>query len=418
MSEEVMREDLKMHFDYDDDQIIELRHKIIEDIAHKSYPKIGKIKLENFHFDQLNVKYIKEEKVSVLPDEIKLKIDEEENTLVLKDGNIIFSNLDDEFKKVKIVSYYDAVNNNDEEALRIFKENFIKVDDDKLKRLNSAYQNSALLIHIPKNVVVNEALKLHIIGQYSDLVHHTTIISEASSEFTIVEKIHNFNSIKVNYVSEVRVDENAKLNYIGIDRLTEDTVAFIDRSGLVKDDGSLIYALGQLNDGNTVSNNVIKLIGKNAYCESRNVLFTDKESIHAITVNVEHLSPYSVGTITNHGIVKDNGVLHVDGIGKIHQGMNNSNSQQQTSIITLSDSAKVNANPYLLIDEYDVQAGHGAGIGKVDEEQLYYLMSRGLSKKEAEKLIILGFLYPIIEMISSDKIKTNFIQTIEKKLSI
>lgn len=418
MSEEVMRDHLKVQFDYDDDQIIELRHKLIEDIVHKSYPKIGKIKLENFHFDQLNAKYIKEDKVSVLPDEIKLKLDEEDNTMVLKDGNIIFSNLDDGFKSVKIVSYFDALKNSDEEALAIFKESFKKQEDDKLKSLNSAYQNSAILIQIPKNTVVNEALKLHVIGQHSDLVHHTTIISEASSEFTIVEKIHNLKPIKVNYVSEVRVNENAKLNYIGIDRLTEDTDAFIDRSGYVKDDGTLIYALGQLNDGNTVSNNMIKLIGKNAYCESRNVLFTDKDNIHAITVNVEHFSPYSVGLITNHGIVKDKGVLHVDGIGKINQGMNQSNSQQQTRIITLSDNAKVNANPYLLIDEYDVLAGHGAGIGKVDEEQLYYLMSRGLSKKEAEKLIILGFLYPIIEMISSDKIKESFIQTIENKLSI
>jgi len=383
-----------------------------------SYPKIGKIKIENFQFDNLDVRYVRENKVNELPIDIKTKLDLEDNSIVLKDGNMIFSNLDESFKEVKIISYFDALETNDQEALSIFKDRFTRIEDHKLKSMNSAYQNSALLIKIPKKVVVKTVLNLHIVGASSDLIHQTTIICEESSEFTIVEKIHNLNPIHVNYVSETMIGENAKLNYIGIDQLSENTHAFIERNGYVKDNGSLIYALGQLNEGNTVSNNKIKLIGKNSYCESRNVLFTDKTNIHAVTVHIEHLSPYSVGYITNHGIVKDNGILHIDGIGKIHQGMNHSNSQQQTRIITLSETAKVNANPYLLIDEYDVMAGHGAGVGKVDEEQLYYLMSRGLSKREAEKLIILGFLYPIIEMISSDKIKENFIKTIENKLSI
>ncbi len=412
-----MRDQLMVHFKYDDHNIIDLRKKLIDEMKHQSLPKIGKIPFKYFNFDKLKVQYIKEDKVTELHQKILSKIDDLENIVVLKDGNIIYSNLDETFNKVKIMSYFEALENNDKEALSIFTKRFEQIDKDKLKTMNKAYQNSALLIKVPKNVVVKEALKLHIIGEKSDLFHHTTIYCETSSELTIVEKIDNLQPIQVNYMSDVYVSENAKVNYIGIDRLSEDANAYINRCGHVHDNGSLIYALGQLNDGNTISNNVIELLGKNAYCESRNVLFTDKDKVHAITVHVKHLSPYSKGTITNHGIVKDKGYLSVDGIGKIHQGMNHSNSSQQTNIVTLSPDATVNANPYLLIDEYDVFAGHGAGVGKVDEDQLYYLMSRGLKRTEAEKLIILGFLSPIIEMISSDRIKESFIKTIENKLS-
>lgn len=402
----------KMRNDYD-----EYRKKLLNDITHKEYPKMGKINFELFKFMDLNVKYIEEEKVSSLPDYIKLKIDDDNNIIVLKDGNIIFSNLTDEFNKIKIKTYYDALRTNDDIVLKNYQDQFLINDDNKLAVINKIYQNSFLYIEIPKNFVLKTELKLYIFGESSDLVHRTSIVCHESSEFTLVEEVGNFNSIKVNYVSEVKVKENAKLNYIGIDRL-ENASAYIERTGEVSDDGKLVYALGELNDSNTVSNNIVKLLGKNSFCEFRSVLFTDKENIHAVNVHIKHLSPYSYGKILNHGIVKDKGYLYVDGIGKIYQGMNNSNSQQTTNIITLSDDAKVSVNPYLLIDEFDVSAGHGAGIGKVDEEQLYYLMSRGLSKRDAEKLIIIGFLYPIIEMIDSDNIKTSFVKTIENKLLI
>ncbi len=418
MTEQIFRNSLKENFYLDSETIINLRQKQLDNIKQIDYPKIGKIKLGKIYLENLNVKYNSEKTVKILPRNINNLVDDENNIIIIKDGNIIYNNLDEEYTGVEIISYFDALQFKNENALQIFNNNFIKENNNKLMAINSAYQNSAILINIPKNKIVKSTLKLHIIGENSDLVHHTYIISGQNSEFSIVEKLDNLKRIDVNYVSEVVIEENAKLNYIGIDRLSEKTNAFIERDCLVKDNGSVIYALGQLNDGFTVSNNIINLAGKNAHCESRNILFTDMDNIHAVTVRVNHLAPYTVGTIINHGIVKDKGYLHVDGIGKINQGMNQSNSQQHTNIINLSNSAKVYANPYLLIDEYDVLAGHGATIGKVDDEQLYYLMSRGLSKNEAEKLIILGFLYPLIELIDSESIKNSFIQTIESKLSI
>jgi Fe-S cluster assembly protein SufD len=80
--------------------------------------------------------------------------------------------------------------------------------------------------------------------------------------------------------------------------------------------------------------------------------------------------------------------------------------------IILSDQAIVNVNPILLIDEYDVKAGHGATIGKLEAEQLYYLQSRGLTKQQAEKLIIHGFIKPIIDHIKDEVIATR----IEEKI--
>ena len=85
--------------------------------------------------------------------------------------------------------------------------------------------------------------------------------------------------------------------------------------------------------------------------------------------------------------------------------------------IFLSETARADANPILLIDEYDVKAGHAAGVGKIDEEQLYYLMSRGLTRRAAEVLIIYGFLMPFIDEIRNESIKAEFEKVIARKIN-
>ena len=96
--------------------------------------------------------------------------------------------------------------------------------------------------------------------------------------------------------------------------------------------------------------------------------------------------------------------------------MKKSIAHQKNNGIILAKKAQLHANPLLLIDEFDVEASHGAAIGKIDDEQLYYLMSRGLTLQEAEKLIISGFLTPVLTLLDSDALKNNFIKKVESKI--
>lgn len=417
MTKQVTWQELEQVFASEPKRILAKRQKSFMALDQVNYPKIGKINVEKFNFSNLQPSFKTLTVMNQLDESVKPFIEDETNIIVIKDGNLIYKNLDDNFNKIVIKTYFDAIEENDESVIDLLMGDLDQLNDHKLLAMNRAYRNSGLCIEIPKNVVVKETLKIHLIAS-NDLFHKTVVIAGQNSEFTLLEKLDNLGSGQFNYLSHVDVLDNAKLNYLGIDRLNEKTSAYIERTADVYRDGNLIYALGQVNDGHTISNNYVNLVGENAHCESRNVLFTDHESIHAVKVQIEHLAERSVAQIINHGIVKDSGHLHIDGIGKIHKGMKHSDAQQSTQIITLSDTAKVEANPYLLIDEYDVFAGHGAGIGQVDPEQLYYMMSRGMSKREAEKLIIIGFLSPIMEMIDSDPIKDDFIKVITQKLSL
>ena len=109
-------------------------------------------------------------------------------------------------------------------------------------------------------------------------------------------------------------------------------------------------------------------------------------------------------------------VLNINTNGIVLNGSKQSNISQKTKGILLSQESGISANPLLQIDEFDCLASHGAGIGAIDEEDLYYLMSRGLTKASSEKLIIGGFVNPIYEALPEGEIKEFVIKVVNKYL--
>ena len=114
--------------------------------------------------------------------------------------------------------------------------------------------------------------------------------------------------------------------------------------------------------------------------------------------------------------MKDSATSIFNGIGKIEHGATKSNAVQESRVLMLSEKARGDANPILLIDEDDVTAGHAASVGRVDPLQLYYLMSRGIPKQEAERLVIHGFLAPVVNQLPIEGVKKQLTEVIERKV--
>ena len=133
-------------------------------------------------------------------------------------------------------------------------------------------------------------------------------------------------------------------------------------------------------------------------------------------ISLFHQAPLTYGQMDNYGVTKDHSELVFDGVGKIDKGMSQSSSHQTSKIIVFDPTCKAKANPYLYIDEYDVKASHAAGVGKMDEDHLFYLESRGLSKNAAMKLITYGYLMPVVNVISNPTLKEAFEALLEKRM--
>jgi len=135
-----------------------------------------------------------------------------------------------------------------------------------------------------------------------------------------------------------------------------------------------------------------------------------------LAIQFIHLAKNTSAVMNNYGIAKDRSKILYTGISRIEKGNSKTDSYQKTRGLNLSKDAKVTARPYLYIDEYDVIAGHGASIGSVREDDLFYLMSRGLKREEAEKMIIGGFIKPIIDNISDEAFQAALTEAIDKRL--
>ncbi|MDE6408544.1 MAG: SufD family Fe-S cluster assembly protein [Anaeroplasmataceae bacterium] len=129
---------------------------------------------------------------------------------------------------------------------------------------------------------------------------------------------------------------------------------------------------------------------------------------------IVHKAKETTSNISNFGVALNEGNVVFDTTGKIEKGMSKSRCVQLSKGIVMDDVSSVTSKPILLIDEYDVIANHGASIGKMSDESLFYLMSRGLTKQEAFLLILEGIVHPFIEKITDEKLKLRVNQKIEE----
>ena len=125
---------------------------------------------------------------------------------------------------------------------------------------------------------------------------------------------------------------------------------------------------------------------------------------------------HTIGHIFQRGVILNRSTLVFNGIGKIIKGAKGSDAQQESRVLMLSRRARGDANPLLLIDENDVTAGHAASVGRVDENQMYYLMSRGISEQVARKLVIRGFMGEVLAKMPTKAAQRQVVEEIERKL--
>lgn len=298
----------------------------------------------------------------------------------------------------------------------------VKPDEDKLTAFHAAFMNSGVFLYVPKNVVIEEPLEAVFVQNSqasTSFIKHVLIYAEANSEFTYVEKYQTIGetSNAANIVAEVITKPGAKVKFSAVDELGEQTTSYFNRRGHLLGDSQIEWAIGVMNQGDVIADFDSDLIGEGSHSEIKVVAISMGKQIQAIDTRVTNYGRHSIGHILQHGVIREKATLTFNGIGHIIKGAKGADAQQESRILMLSDKARGDANPILLIDENDVTAGHAASVGRVDPEEMYYLMSRGIPKEEAERLVIRGFLGSVISAIPLKATRDELVETIEGKLT-
>lgn len=392
-------------------------------------PKLEKTNMTKWNVNQFkhDVQEKSVEHIDELPADMKnIFVDEQQaaNIVIHKNGSLIYKHTSEELHKKGVIytDFQTAINEHSDLLSNYVMKRLFAVDEHKLTALHAALINCGVFLYVPKNTEVEVPVQSLFwnADQEVGIVPHVLIIAEENSKVTYIENTFGAESLETvnNSMAEVYVGNGAHVTFAAIDNLSEETTNYVYRRGEVERDGRIDWALGQMHSGHAISENTTILKGDGSTGDTKSVVVgKGSQSLNFVQKMVQQgLSTQA--HMMSHGVMKDSARAIFNGISKIDKGSTKSNSQQTERILMMSEKARGDANPILLIDEDDVTAGHAASVGQVDAKQLYYLMSRGIPRNEAERLIILGFLNPVVDKIPLEGMKKRLIDVIERKVRL
>ena len=407
----------------------ELRQKALKLTETLEMPKPDKTKLRKWDFDSFKQHEVKGQSfsyLSELPEAIKKIIDVEntKNLVVQHNNALAYTQVSDQAQKngVIIEGLSEALINHGELVQKYLMTDAVSVDEHRLTALHTALINGGVFVYVPKNVVVEDPIQYVVLhdDDNASFFNHVIIVTEESAEVTYVENYLSTASgegNQLNIVSEVIAGANSNITYGSVDYLDKGFTGHIIRRGTTAADASINWALGLMNEGSQIIDNTTNLIGDRSTSELKSVVVGTGDQKINLTSKIVQYGKETNGYILKHGVMRENASSVFNGIGYIKHGGTKSIANQESRVLMLSENARGDANPILLIDEDDVEAGHAASVGRVDPEQLYYLMSRGISQKEAERLVIHGFLDPVVRELPIEDVKRQLREVIELKVN-
>jgi Fe-S cluster assembly protein SufB/Fe-S cluster assembly protein SufD len=351
---------------------------------------------------------------------ISIDIDHDKSTNLsnkFNENNINIINLSDKIyrinisnqlieKGVIIKSIIDAIREHEELLKHII--NKIDLNEDKFLALEQALFNSGIFIYIPKNLELNEPIRIiheQNTNGSSSVLRNIFYLEESSSATIIHELYSNYHGKELKQVlfelNELYLANNARLNHIILQTMSNCAHIANTKAYLYKD-AKLNSYLGSF--GGSLSrykiDNILNDEGANV--EHTETIFGSNDQRFDITTNLLHNSPNTKGKVIAKNIVRDKAIALFKGMIKIGKSASNSESYLAGHAIILNKGAKADAIPSLEIENKEVKATHSASVAQLDEEQLFYLTARGFNINEAKKMIILGFIDPLLRQLEPE----------------
>ena len=287
----------------------------------------------------------------------------------------------------------------------LFREYFgtvIPIEDNKFAALNSAVWSGGSFIYIPKGVKVDLPLQAYFrlnvanIGQFE----RTLIIADEGSQVHYVEgctaPMYTTDSFHSGVI-EIVVKKGARVRYTTIQNWSTNVYNLVTQRALVHENGTMEWVDANLGSKLTMKYPSCYLIGPRAHGEILSMAFAGPGQHQDAGGKVIHVAPHTTSKITSKSISKGSGRASYRGLLKVHKGADDVRSNVVCDALLLDENSRSDTYPYIEIDEDDVSVGHEASVSKVGEEQLFYLMSRGLSEEQATTMVVSGFIEPLVK---------------------
>jgi Fe-S cluster assembly protein SufD len=299
----------------------------------------------------------------------------------------------------------------------------VRPDADRFAAWHGAFWTSGTVLYVPRNVEISEPL-YSLIGLASDGAadfSHTLVILEEGASATLLEETSSATStasgVHVGAV-ELILAPGANLRYVQLQNWNDKVWHFGHQAGRVAKDASLQWTVGGLGAKLAHIHQEVFLDGKGASAQVNGVTFATEKQLISYYTQQTHNAPNTTSDLLYKDVVRDKARCVWRGMIKVAKDAQKTDGYQRNDGLILSDTCRVDAIPGLEIEADDVRCTHGATCGRVDEEQLFYAMCRGMSRSEAMHMIVEGFFQRVYDRIPVEIVRETLGQAVERKLGI
>jgi Fe-S cluster assembly protein SufD len=299
----------------------------------------------------------------------------------------------------------------------------VNVEEGKFSAMAGALAQNGVVLYVPKGVVVEEPLHSVLWGPGTDLAHvsHILVLVDEGASVTYVHEsaspdLKGANSMHAGIV-EIQVMQNASMKFVELQSWGRHVWNFSHERARVERDGNLDWIFGAIGSRLTKNFTELDLAGEGAQGRMSGFYFTDGTQHLDHDTQQNHLAPHTTSDLLFKGALKGKSRSVWQGMIYVAKGAQKTDGYQANRNLVLSDGARADSIPGLEILADDVRCTHGATVGKLEAEPLFYLKSRGIPQAEAEKIVVEGFFDPIFQRIPFEGVRERFQQYIADKMA-
>lgn len=321
------------------------------------------------------------------------------------DSEVVYHNIREDLSKQGVI-FTDpetAVREHPEIVKKYFG-TIIPFADNKFAALNSAVWSGGSFVYVPEGVHVEIPIQAYFrinsekFGQFE----RTLIIAEENSFIHYIEgctaPIYTSDSLH-SAVVEIIAKPGARVRYSTIQNWSNDVYNLVTKRAIAYENATVEWVDGNIGSKRTMKYPSIYLMGEGAHGEVLSIAFAGNGQEQDTGGKAVHVADNTTSVITSKSISKDGGIASYRGLLKAEDGLKNIKSRVVCDALILDAQSESNTYPYMEIDSADVSIEHEARVSRISEDQLFYLMSRGMSEQEASMMIVNGFLDPLVKRL-------------------
>ena len=292
-------------------------------------------------------------------------------------------------------------------------------EDDKFAMENLARWTHGLLVRVPKGVELDKPLYVQVTSNGGSLYWRMVVHAEEGARFTVIEDLASAGPDVLAYtnaVVELFCDPASKIEYVSLQNLSKETWHFGRHRARLERDSELDWVIGGFGSkrGKVWIEN--DLVGPGATSRVTGAYFADGDQHLDYDTFQEHMAPSTESDFAFKGALREQAHAVWRGMIRVEEGAQKTNAYQENRNLLLSDKAHADSIPGLEIMANDVRCTHGATLGRIDREEVFYLMARGLSRAEAERLIVRGFFQDVLDRIELEPVREALGAALEERI--